>query len=148
MAELCDACWNDFADDLARYEGADAPPRAEPGPDDVDWIEPPMCPECGALLRPYQTNYDRWVYLASRELPAKDVPSRFRWRLLPLPARHSQVPTDFVAVRIGGLAPLPGELVVPAHIAVCLSPDAFEQVEQARRDDLRRADPGDHDQAV
>ncbi|MFJ9213277.1 DUF6083 domain-containing protein [Streptomyces sp. NPDC102264] len=148
MAELCDACWNDFADDLARYEGAGAPPRAEPGPDDFDAVGPPLCPECNGLLRPYPTNYDRWVDLASRELPAKDVPSRYRWRLIPLRARHSQVPTGFVAVRIRGVEPMPGELVMPAHVAVCLGPDASAEVEEARKADLRGVDPGDQGQAV
>ncbi|RDG35885.1 hypothetical protein DVH02_22985 [Streptomyces corynorhini] len=75
-------------------------------------------------MRPYPTNYDRWVRLAAKELPAKDVPARYRWRLLPLPARYSAVPTGFVAVRIGGTEPLPGEMVLPAHAAVCLGPDA------------------------
>ncbi|MGW3626934.1 DUF6083 domain-containing protein [Streptomyces sp. NPDC000880] len=140
MAELCDACWNDFANDLAEYEGATAPPRPEPGPDDVDLIEPPVCPECHGFLRLFPTNYDRWVYLASREYPAKEIPSRYRWRLMEIPGRQLRV-----AVRIGATQPLPGEIVLPAHVAVCLSPDAVAAVEEAWKSDLRQAHPGEPD---
>lgn len=34
----------------------------------------------------YPTSYDRGVSLAAMELPAKDVPEPFRWRLVKLPA--------------------------------------------------------------
>ncbi|MFI6359837.1 DUF6083 domain-containing protein [Streptomyces sp. NPDC050743] len=70
----------------AEAAGAAEPPQGpEPDPDDASWIEPPSCPECGAFIRVYPTNYDRWVSLAAVELPAKDVPERFRWRLTRLP---------------------------------------------------------------
>ncbi|MGW3630547.1 DUF6083 domain-containing protein [Streptomyces sp. NPDC005122] len=86
----------------------------EPDPDDTSWIEPPICPECGALVRIYPTSYNRWVSLATAELPAKDVPEPFRWRLTRLPHR-SHLTTDVVAVQVRGIDPLPGEPVVPAH---------------------------------
>ncbi|RYJ27245.1 hypothetical protein CU044_3365 [Streptomyces sp. L-9-10] len=43
---------------------------------------------------------------------------------------------------------MPGELVMPAHVAVCLGPDASAEVEEARKADLRGVDPGDQGQAV
>lgn len=72
MAKLCDACWNTIANEMAEVDGATAAPR--PDPDDASWIEPPTCPTCGAMVRVCPTNYDRWVSLATVELPAKDVP--------------------------------------------------------------------------
>jgi hypothetical protein len=105
---------------MAAADGATATPRPEPDPEDVSWIEPPICPKCGALVRIYPTNYDRWVSLATVELPAKDVPEPFRWRLttFPDPSRRA---TDIVAVRVRGIDPLPGEPVVPAHRMLCAS---------------------------
>ncbi|WP_280846190.1 MULTISPECIES: DUF6083 domain-containing protein [unclassified Streptomyces] len=99
-------------------DGATAPPRPDPGPDDVSWIEPPTCPRCGAFVRIYPTTYDRWVSLATVEMPAKDVPEPFRWRLTRLPDL-SRVTIDIVALRVRGIDPLPGELVVPAHRMMC-----------------------------
>ncbi|MET9914682.1 DUF6083 domain-containing protein [Streptomyces sp. NPDC006476] len=61
--------------------------QPDPDPDDATWIEPPFCPECDALVRVYPTNYDRWVSLAMVELPSKDVPEAFRWRLTRLPGQ-------------------------------------------------------------
>ncbi|WP_256340429.1 DUF6083 domain-containing protein [Streptomyces sp. 2231.1] len=104
---------------MAVADGATAPPRPEHDPDDVTWIEPPVCPECGALIRIYPTTCDRWVSLAPMELPAKDVPEAFRWRLMPLPTR-SPIPADIVAVRVRGIDPLPSEPVVPAHSMMCV----------------------------
>nr|WP_231976484.1 DUF6083 domain-containing protein [Streptomyces sp. 3214.6] len=104
---------------MAEADGATAAPRPDPDPDDVTWIEPPLCPECGALVRIYPTNYDRWVSLAMVELPAKDVPEAFRWRLTRLPGR-SPILTDIVAVRVRGIDPLPSEPVVPAHRMMCI----------------------------
>lgn len=126
MAILCDTCWNVQADALAEEEGATAPPRGDPGPDDSTWIEPPTCPDCGAPVEIRRTNYDRWVRLATEDLPAKDVPPRHRWRLVARTAPHSSYVVDIVAVRIRGIAPLPSELVRPAHRAVCLSAEAEE----------------------
>nr|WP_246091325.1 DUF6083 domain-containing protein [Streptomyces griseorubiginosus] len=100
-------------------DGATAPPRPDPCPDDVSWIEPPTCPRCGAFVRIYPTTYDRWVSLATVEMPAKDVPEPFRWRLMRLPDL-SRTPTDIVAVRVRGIDPLPGEPVVPAHRMMCV----------------------------
>ncbi|MGX1370020.1 hypothetical protein RKD19_005379 [Streptomyces canus] len=119
MASYCEGCWNALANEMAAADGATAAPRPDPGPDDTTWIEPPRCPECGAAVRIYPTAYDRWVSLAMAELPAKDVPEPFRWRLTRLPGR-SPVPTDVVAVRIRGIDPLPGEPVVPAHRMMCV----------------------------
>lgn len=119
MARLCEMCWNIFANEMAQADGATAAPRPEPDPDDVSWIEPPACPECGAPIRVFPTNYDRWVSLATVELPAKDVPERFRWRLTKLPGR-SRIATDVVAVRVRGVDPLPSDPVVPAHRMMCV----------------------------
>ncbi|MFI2207494.1 DUF6083 domain-containing protein [Streptomyces sp. NPDC020192] len=119
MASYCEGCWNTLANEMAETDGATATPRPEPDPDDVTWIEPPVCPECGALIRIYPTNYDRWVSLAMVEMPAKDVPEAFRWRLMPLPTR-SPIPVDIVAVRVRGIDPLPSEPVVPAHSMMCV----------------------------
>ncbi|WP_369265294.1 DUF6083 domain-containing protein [Streptomyces sp. R35] len=104
---------------MAKADGATAAPRPEPDPDDVSWIEPPICPECGALIRVYPTNYDRWVSLATMELPAKEVPEPFRWRLTK-PLGRSPIATGIVAVRVRGIDPLPGDPVVPAHSMMCV----------------------------
>lgn len=124
MARLCEECWNVLANEMAEADGATAAPRPEPDPDDVSWIEPPICPQCGALIRVYPTNYDRWVSLATVELPAKDVPEPFRWRLTKLPDRSSLV-ADIVAVRVRGVDPRPSDPVVPAHRMTC-APDGGE----------------------
>lgn len=119
MALLCDTCWEEHANEIAEYEGATASSRGDPDPDDVAPYEPPWCPSCGALLRPYPTNYDRWVYLAETDVPAKDVPPRHRWRLITVRARNSGVAVELVAVRVRGVDPAPSDLVRPAHPAVC-----------------------------
>lgn len=124
MAALCDDCWNVQANALAQEEGATAPPRGDPGPDDSTWAEPPTCPDCGAPVDIHRTNYDRWVRLAIGDSPAKDVPPQHRWRLVPRMARHSSYVVDLVAVRIRGIPPLPSELVRPAHAAVCPAAEA------------------------
>lgn len=124
---LCDPCWNVVANELAQEEGATASPRPDPGPDDFGWCEPHSCPRCGAGVANYPTNYDRWVCLSASERPAEDVPAQDRWRLQPVPAAHSPVPVDVVAVRLRGIEPLPGELVRPAHRAECLSPEAVRE---------------------
>ncbi|MEV5985487.1 DUF6083 domain-containing protein [Streptomyces sp. NPDC052051] len=113
MAELCDACWHGLANDIAEEEGATTAPSPDPDPDDVSWIEPPMCPDCGAEVRVYPTNYDRWVSLATREQPAKDVPAHYRWRLTP-------TPTGSVAVRVRAIEPLLSDLVLPDHRMLCV----------------------------
>lgn len=135
MAVLCEPCWNAYANQLAVEEGATAPPKVEPDPDHVTSYEPPTCRDCGAMVRHYSTNYDRWVYLAVEDLPAKDVAPRHRWRLETIRGRHSSVPIDIVAVRIRGIEPLPSDPVRPAHRAVCLNPDAVQEVEQERATD-------------
>ena len=119
MARYCERCWNILANEMAEADGATAAPRPEPDPDDVTWIELPVCDECGALIRVYPTTYDRWVSLAMTEMPAKDVPAAFRWRLMRLPTR-SPIPADIVAVRVRGIDPLPSEPVVPAHSMMCV----------------------------
>lgn len=53
------------------------------------------------------------------ELPAKDVPEPFRWRLMKLPGRSS-ITVDIVAERIRGVDPLPRAPVVPAHRMMCV----------------------------
>ncbi|MGI5471098.1 DUF6083 domain-containing protein [Streptomyces sp. CA-132043] len=120
-AVLCDPCWHVQANALAEEEGATAPPRGDPGPDDTRWIEPPACPDCGAPVEVHRTDYDRWVRLATRDRPAKDVPPEHRWRLVAGPGG-----ADRVAVRLRGIAALPSEPVRPAHRAVCPDPDARE----------------------
>jgi hypothetical protein len=129
MAVLCDSCWNVFANELAEEEGATAPPNPASDADDDTWSEPPTCADCGAGMMKYPTNYDRWVYLATKDLPAKDVAPRHRWRLKNVRAWPSSLCIDTVAVRIRAIEPLPGELVRPAHRAVCLSPDAVQDNE-------------------
>ncbi|WP_246102846.1 DUF6083 domain-containing protein [Streptomyces piniterrae] len=140
MVALCDPCWNAHANQLALEEGATAPPKVEPDPDDVAWYEPPTCGDCGAVVRHYPTNYDRWVYLAVEDLPAKDVAPRYRWRLETIRAPYSPVAVDVVAMRIRGIEPLPSDPVRPAHRAVCLSPDALQEAEQEAEQE-RAADP-------
>ncbi|WP_075033834.1 DUF6083 domain-containing protein [Streptomyces mirabilis] len=78
-----------------------------------------MCPKCGISVRICPTSYDRWVSLATVELPAKDVPEPFRWRLTRLPDQP-HLAADIVAVRVRGIDPLPGEPVVPAHRMMCV----------------------------
>ncbi|WP_331445662.1 DUF6083 domain-containing protein [Streptomyces xanthochromogenes] len=95
MARLCELCWNILANEMAEADGATATPRPEPDLDDVSWIEPPACPRCGAAIRVYPTNYDRWVSLATVELPAKDVPEAFRWRLTKLPGDPPSSPISW-----------------------------------------------------
>lgn len=143
LGSLCDACWNRLANALAEEEGANAPPTEAMDPDDLTWYEPPRCRDCGARVRRCPTNYDRWVDLGIRELPAKDVPLKYRWRLEEIRPPSSAIVTRVIAVRIRGLEPLPSEPVTPAHVAVCIDPDAIAEVERARAEDLRRGDYGD-----
>ncbi|MFH9977828.1 DUF6083 domain-containing protein [Streptomyces sp. NPDC017179] len=118
LVELCESCWQRLANDIAEEEGATSAPPPDPGPDDVTWIEAPTCPDCGAEVRVYPTNYDRWVSLATRERPAKDVPPRYRWRLVPTAG-------SLVAVHLRGIEPLLTDLVVPDHRMLCV-PDESE----------------------
>ncbi|MEU6883283.1 DUF6083 domain-containing protein [Streptomyces sp. NPDC046712] len=120
MAVLCDSCWNRLANGLAEDEGATAPPMPEFGPDDVSWVEPATCEQCGAPVRVRPTNYDRWVSLATVELPAKDVPPHHRWRVVRVYAPRTGVVVDLVAVRVRAVDPLPGDPVVPAHRMLCV----------------------------
>lgn len=77
---------------MAVDEGATAQPR--PDPDDVTLVEPPNCARCGSGLRVCPTVYDRWASLSLAELPAKDLPPRFRWRLVNLARPYSPVVID------------------------------------------------------
>jgi Family of unknown function (DUF6083) len=131
MAVLCDPCWEVYANELAMAEGATAAPSPEVGPNDTTWYEPPICPDCNMPLRRFPTNYDRWVDLGSTEVTAKAVPRRYRWRL-------QRTAGGTIAVRIGGIDPQPSDPVVPAHRAVCVSPDAVAEVEEERLADLAR----------
>ena len=82
MAVLCEGCWNRLANELAEDEGATAPPCPDPDPEDFEWIEPQDgCRRCGMPVRRMLTNYDWYVDLARVDLPAKDVPRRYRWRV-------------------------------------------------------------------
>src|SRR5262245_39746931 len=100
MAVLCDRCWNALANETALAEGATDQPPAEFDPDDVTWVEPPTCRECDAQVRHLRTNYDRWIFLAIEDLPAKEIPRRYRWRIQPVPARNSSIPVGCIAVKI------------------------------------------------
>ncbi|WP_338700541.1 DUF6083 domain-containing protein [Streptomyces sp. Q6] len=102
----------------------------------MSWIEPPRCPLCGAEIRICPTNYDRWVGLALVELPAKEVPERYRWRLTPLRG-PSRVTTDVVAVRVRGVDPLPGDLVVPVHRMLCFPHEEIAEAEPRGAGDQR-----------
>ncbi|MER7397757.1 DUF6083 domain-containing protein [Streptomyces sp. NPDC000151] len=104
-----------------------APSRGDPGPDEHTWHEPPPCPDCGAVGSVRRTNYDRWVRLAAKDLPAKDVPPEHRWRLETVRTRHSSYGVGLVAMRLGAIEPLPSDLVCPAHRTVCLCPEAEEE---------------------
>ncbi|WP_327410839.1 hypothetical protein OG458_40300 [Streptomyces sp. NBC_01281] len=123
-AELCDRCWNKVANELALSEGATAAPEPAFDPDDVDWVEPRTCRRCSAPVRCCPTNYDRWVELATFELPAKKVAPPHRWRLMRPRAVNTPIPVATVAVRIGVIDPTPGEPVVPAHAFVCVRREA------------------------
>ncbi|MBF8171320.1 hypothetical protein KVH22_02465 [Streptomyces olivaceus] len=93
----------------------------------MTFMEPQTCALCDAGIRVCPTVYDRWVSLAMTELPAKDVPERFRWRLVRLRSPRSSVVVDVVAVRVRGIDPLPGDLVVPAHRMLCAGERAEER---------------------
>jgi hypothetical protein len=118
-ADLCDSCWNGVANELALAEGATAAALPQPDPEDMRWIEPRTCRRCRAMVRCCPTNYDRWVELATFELPAKKVSSKHRWRLMSTTAAKSPFTVGTVAVRVGAIDPTPGEPVVPAHEFVC-----------------------------
>ncbi len=122
MAVLCDPCWNRLANDLAEDEGATDEPRPGHCPEDLTWHDPPSCRRCGARVRLYPTNYDRWISLATTELPAGEVPSRYRWRLVKVYPRHAGVAVDTVAVRLRGIDPPLDEPVIPAHRMFCTDP--------------------------
>lgn len=135
---LCERCWNRLANDLAEIDEATDPPPPEPGPDDVEWIEPEGCPRCGMEVRTVRTNYDRWVNLSTAPAPAKEVPRRYRWRLVTKTARHSTLPVAVIAVRVSGLEPMPDDMVIPAHTVECHHPAARAKVEEAWRADRAR----------
>ncbi|MFF2366302.1 DUF6083 domain-containing protein [Streptomyces sp. NPDC058122] len=109
---------------MALSEGATAPPRPDVDPGDVTFLEPPTCAQCGSSIHIYPTLYDRWVSLALMELPAKDVPPGFRWRLVEIRSPRSPVIIEIVAVRVHGIEPLPGDPVIPAHQMFCRAEEA------------------------
>lgn len=135
---LCDRCWNRLANDLAEIDEATGLPRPEPDPDDVEWIEPEGCPKCGMEVRTMPTNYDRWVNLSTAPARAKEVPRRYRWRIVTKTARHSTYPVAKIAVRVSGLEPMPDDMVIPAHTVECEHPAARAKVEEAWRADRAR----------
>jgi Family of unknown function (DUF6083) len=96
--------------DLEAQDGARWLP--EDDPDSYLPYEPVPCAGCGAQLRWYPTNYDRWIALESREQPAKNVPDGFRWRL------YQDLRSGSTAMRVVGHS-LPDDLVLPAHQAFC-----------------------------
>ncbi|MGV9968951.1 DUF6083 domain-containing protein [Streptomyces olivaceus] len=122
IAEMCEGCWNRFANDLAAVEGATAPPSPVPDEDDYETSGPSTCPKCGGRVRRMPTYYDRWVDLATVELPAKQVPERYRWRLMKVPVAYAPI---IIAVHIRVIDPLPSDPVIPAHALLCPA----EQVE-------------------
>jgi hypothetical protein len=134
-----------LADEIAADDGATAPRRVDPHPDHIALVGPPLCDDCHAPVRHLATNYDKWVYLSVLDVRAKDVPRRYRWRLEPIRARHSAFIVDMIAVKISGIEPLPSDLITPAHRAVCTSPDAVREVEEARLADLLRGQRHEHE---
>ncbi len=127
----CDPCWNRLANEMAIIDGATAPPRPDPGPEYFGPIEPDECPKCGMETRTVLTNYNRWVRLATRSMRAKEVPRRYWWRIEWLRPGNSTYVVGSIAVRVNGIEPLPDDLVIPAHTAVCAAPDAIEEVRRA-----------------
>jgi hypothetical protein len=110
MAEMCEECWQRLANGLATVEGATAPPQDPAG------NGPPRCRACRGVVRRYPTYYERWVDLATVELPAEEVPQRYRWRLIKAPAPRAPV---VLAVHIRVVDPLPRDPVLPAHAFLC-----------------------------
>ncbi|RBM19713.1 hypothetical protein DEH69_09435 [Streptomyces sp. PT12] len=145
MVVLCAPCWNVYANAMAAHDGADAAPVDGDALDGIGPWGPPLCRRCDEPVRRLPTTYERWVDLEFDELPAKQVPSRYRWRVRPITPPTSRYVVGHVAIRIRGIEPLPGERVVPAHRLRCLSPEAQAEVEAAWRYDLARAarEPGE-----
>ncbi|MFG2191442.1 DUF6083 domain-containing protein [Streptomyces sp. NPDC048639] len=127
IALLCERCWNITSNELALQEGATDSPGYDAEGNALVAGEPPRCPACRTPIVPCPTNYDRWVHLATKDLPAERVPRRFRWRLVDVQG-HGRV-----AVRIRGVEPFPTAFVRPAHRAVCLGPDAEPDVARESR---------------
>lgn len=134
---LCDRCWAVAVNDAAHADGAVW--RPEDDPDDYQLREPPVCGDCGGEVVFYRTNYDRWIALEAEEMPAKDVPSRYRWQVHTYRARYSTVVVEVIAQRLAGTEPPPGQLVRPAHRFRCPSPDAKAEVRGVRAYDRLRA---------
>ncbi|GGJ62138.1 DUF6083 domain-containing protein [Streptomyces brasiliensis] len=129
MAELCERCWNCLANGLAAVEGATAPRLPTADEEEAEGVQtsgPATCRRCREEVRRYPTYYERWVDLEIDEQPAKEVPERYRWRLMKAPTPHA--PT-VIAVRVRVIDPLPSDPVIPAHAFRC--PD-----EEAERQDL------------
>ncbi|MGW1258895.1 DUF6083 domain-containing protein [Streptomyces sp. NPDC002513] len=126
MTMLCDHCWNVEANKIAIGGGATDSPAPEPDPDDVTWFAEPIppCEKCGEVIQRRRTNYGRWVHLELEQMTAKEVPHEYRWRLMPLRARHSLVPVEIIAVKVGAMDPRPGDPVYAAHAMFCSAPEA------------------------
>ncbi|WP_146088304.1 DUF6083 domain-containing protein [Actinacidiphila yanglinensis] len=134
----CDPCWNRVANEMADLDGATALPRPDPGPESFEPIEPDECPKCGMEVRTVLTNYERWVHLATRSMRAKEVPRRYWWRIEPTRPGGTTYVVGSIAVRVGGIDPLPDDLVMPAHTVVCADLDAIGEVRRARLADVER----------
>ncbi|MBF9066836.1 DUF6083 domain-containing protein [Streptacidiphilus fuscans] len=134
---LCDKDWADAVRIAVAADGSTGWPEEDP--DDLTFHEPQPCPDCGAPLTYFITNYGRRIALEADEVPAKTIPSRYQWRLLPTTARNSRYVIRLTAVHFGGIEPLPDTLVRPAHAAVCPAPTARDQVDDERVRDLARA---------
>ncbi len=141
LGVFCEGCWARYRNQAACGDGVSGPQPEEPDPDDVQFHEPLPCPECGSALRLYRTNYGHWVAVEDEELPAKEVPRLFRWRLQSVRARHSPVTIAVVAVRVtGDLGP--SEPVRPAHRFRCYAgqDDVHEERTRDRANRYRQRD--------
>jgi hypothetical protein len=87
--------------------------------DDLAFHEPMPCEGRAAPLIYYPTNHGLWIAVEAQDAPAKNVPSRFRWRLLTGTARNSRYAITVIALHLAGLEPRPLRRVVssghPVH---------------------------------
>lgn len=113
---LCDACWKRVADELADQEGATDSARPEP---DLDRLGREQCGKCRTEVVKYQTNYERWVSLGTKDLLGEAVRLEYSWRVLPVKAANTEIVVDHVAEKVYPSTWKPMELVRLAHRAVC-----------------------------